>query len=633
MVFEMRIAVFPTVFSNGRAARQLAILGLVLSLSIGLTTGLSQAQNAAGGDTLAPFEQTLFSRDYTGDPMADRLNRLESSVFGGTQGGSDVERQARLVKALSAAQEVIPTAPGKKGDDSSDDNAPSTGINRFTAPGSSNAANSGDDGSDADSGNSSAKYAAPKGDSDYPSVTALEREVFGRDFVREDVTHRLDRLEKRAFGQASPQIALSDRVDRLMAMYPNAATAVSQYTRAASGAAADGAAGSSIRDLPSNSSQFVGSQDSYTKISALERKLFNGKTYGGELLTQRLTRLETKAYGRSYAGQNVDARINRLMSAYRVPVQAHPSQTGLMTQPDPAKWQDPESVGYTGSFLSQNRGRSYSAPASSASSAPQNIQIGSGFSSSSTSSSGYGFSPEMMSMLPPSMQQQLAGNATSVQQQQSSNTVIGAPGTVVTQQSTTYPGFQTYNGQPIQTYSYYGNPAIQTQSSTTVIQPNGSQMGNGSVTFNSTQSGTMTNPYGLPTPVYTGDPMVLQNLGNLEINLFGQVDMVDVVPVRMARLESMLLHQVYPSLPDAQRVANLQKAYQMQSVGRMMGNSKAANIGRAAGSMLFGVPLGNTAAPGVMQYNGVPGTTMPYGAYPGVYPGMPTTTQVIMPTH
>ena len=200
-------------------------------------------------------------------------------------------------------------------------------------------------------------------------------------------------------------------------------------------------------------------------------------------------------------------------------------------------------------------------------------------------------------MLPPGMQQQISQQQLSGQgmQQQSATTVIGAPGTVITQETTAYPGFQTYNGQPIQTYSYYGNPVAQTQSNTTVIQSTGAQTGQvtGPIPYNSIQT-TMPNMVnGLPTPVYTGDPAVLQSLGNLEINVFGQVDMLNPVAVRLARLETLMLRQVYPNAPDAQRVANLQRAYQLQSVNRMLGNSKAANLGRTAGSMLFGVPLNN----------------------------------------
>jgi hypothetical protein len=594
VMMNKRPQTFP-LFSNRWLA--LCLAGIT---SIGLY-GWLQVQPVIAGDTLSPFEQSLFSRDYAGESTPARLDRLESSVFGEAQPGSVAEREARLVKALSEARSYIPKASTGKEEDAQGSPEHPSGITQYTSGGGSaghSALGAGNENQPAYGSRSTSEQRnpAPAGDSDYPTVTALEREIFGRDFLREDVAHRLDRLENRAFGQASPQLGLSDRVDRLMALYPGAAADVARYTHSAGG---DSGVSSSIRDLPSDSSQLVGGMDAYAKVSALEKKILNGRTYSGELLTQRLDRLETRAYGKTYAGQGVETRVNRLISAYRVTPKAAPSvPNDLLRQPDPAKWQSPQHQGYTGSFLSQrggtaNYGGSPGSISPAPAPAPQNIQIGAGFGQSTTSSGTYGgYSQEMISMLSPGMQQQLGVGGT----QQQSSTVIGAPGTVITQETTSYPAFQPYGqpygGQPFQTYNYYGNPQIQsqTQSTTTVIQPNGATV-TGPTTTVITQPGMSTGLNGLPTPVYIGDPTVLQTLGNLEANLYGAVDLVNPVSIRLNRLETSLLQQIYPSLPDAQRVANLQRAYQLQSVGNMLGKSKAANIGRAAGSMLFGVPL------------------------------------------
>jgi len=641
-----------SLFSKRWPGLCLAVL-LCSGLWADLYVGIPEAM---AGDDLSPFEQSFFSHDYAGDSLASRLDRLENSVFGGTQSGSELDRKIRLIKALSAAREYIPTAPGKSATDSDPANGNAPGITRYTMPGSpadaaQNANNPDPDGPDS-AANSEQRNAAPRGDSDYPTVTALEREVFSRDFIREDVAHRLDRLERRAFGQASPQMGLSDRVDRLTTLYPNAVNNAGRYANPGSSSGAvnivDPATSPAIRDLPNDSRQFVGGMDTNAKVTALEKKFFNGKSYSGELLTQRLNRLESKSYGRTYGGEGVNTRVNRLLSAYRIGSAPASTANSMLRQPDPAKWQSPEAVGYNGSFLSQRGGSGYSsASAPSASSynppATQNIQIGAGIGSMSSTSGTYGgYSQDMISMLPQGMQQQVTGGGM---QQQSSTTAVGAPGTVITQQSTTYPGFQPYGNQPFQTYSYYGNPTVQsqTQSTTTVIQPDGSSVTSPTTIVTQpggqigqplgTPLGTVMN--GMPVSGYAGDPNVFQALGNLEINLYGQIDMMNPVPLRLSRLESALLHQVYPALPDAQRVANLQRAYQLQSVGSMLGNSKAANIGRAAGGMLFGVPLSSGMNPG-MNSGMNPG--MIPGAYPGMYgmpyTGMPATTgpqQIIIP--
>ena len=586
-------------------------------------------------DALSLVEQSLFFHDYAGEPMAGRLDRLESSVFGAPQVGTDAERSGRLLQVLNGAKNVVPSVP--KAQVSEHAQGPSSGITRFNAPeGNTQSDYPGNTSNSAYNPNTqtvdglgdSQNPQPIAGDSDYPTVMALEREVFSRDFLRDDISRRLDRLEARAFGQPSPNLALVDRVDRLLARYPHAAGQVATYS-----GASNASSNSALRDLPSDSRAFVGHMDTYTKVGVLEKRLFNGRTYDGELLTQRLYRLESKSYGRDYSGQSIDTRVNRLLSAYKTPTQ-HSLTTNrpLLTQPDPAKWRSPSQVGYTGSFLSPaarspgTGGRGYSTgtngtpypsgdtplPNSNGSgylapvqpnSASQNIQIGGGFNSASSTSTH--FSPEMLAMLPPGVQQQLGG---STMQQQSSTTIMGAPGTVITQETTTYPGFQTYGGPPITTYNYFGNPAVTssnaqidptgtmqlpTQSTITVIQPNGMPSiiqnpayPNGSGTLN-----------GLPTPVYVGDPAILNGLNNLEMNLYGQVNPIESVPVRLSKLETVILGQVYMGYPDDQRLGQLQKAYQIQSVGRLLGKSKAANIGRTAGSMLFGVPMNTPTTP------------------------------------
>jgi hypothetical protein len=454
-------------------------VGLMLGLGVVGYLGLSDvaiSQTVAASDALAPAEQNLFSRDFSSEPTQARLDRLETSVFGESQTGPETERQARLLQALGAARLIMAQKPVQLPPQEAKQE-------------------------EAKTENLAQASRSMTGDSDYPAVTALEREVFSRDFLREDVAHRLDRLEKRALGQNSPQMPLSDRVDRLMSMYPHAAGEVAQY-----------------------------------------------------------------------------------------------AQNPSMRQPDALKWQSPHTAGYSGSFVSPTRmprpaagAQSYTGnpdmnPAYPAASGrpPQNVQIGGGF--SSTTNSAYHFSPEMMSMLPPDLQRQMsAGNI------QSSG--ISGAGTVVSSETTTYPGasagFQPYGGQPMQTYNYYGSPA-QVQSSNTAVIPQSGMMTNSSTTTSMMPS---QNPNGLPTPAYVGDPALLQNLGNLELNVYGQMDLINPVPARLGRLESSLLGQSYANYPDDQRLANLQRAYQAQTVGRLLGNSKAANLGRAAGNLLLGVPL------------------------------------------
>ena len=174
-----------------RSPKYWTLLGLGFALSVCLSAGV-QAQTTAGGDTLSPFEQSLFSHDYAGEPLAGRLGRLESSVFGEIQTGSEAYRRVRLLQALNAARNVIPSAPKSQAGNPPPDS--SQGINSFnpldsnSGTDASQGANSDDTTSSGSGNNSSAGLAPPPGDSDYPTVTALEREVFSRDFIRDDIS-------------------------------------------------------------------------------------------------------------------------------------------------------------------------------------------------------------------------------------------------------------------------------------------------------------------------------------------------------------------------------------------------------------------------------------------------------------
>lgn len=527
--------------------RRVGRFGLAAAFSLGLSLA------AYAADSLSAYEEQLFFHAYESESRQSRIERLEERVFGQIQQGSLTERENRLLGTLGAVRQKAPAA-----EEPAAGPAPQPTGYTYTPPGSQ----------PAQPAVQPRPQAPPKADAtNYPTVIALEEQVLGQSFAHEDISVRLNRLETRAFNRTFPDKALIDRVDQLLARYPDAG----QRAPAVAATEPGFSKAPDWEPNPEESTPFSGSsRDVYIKVDELERAVL-GQAYPGNLITERLDNLESRLLGQTYKGQSVDARVDRLIRNFK---STAASNSGY--QPRPGIKSRPGFRNPDGSY-SSNYGNSYQ-PSSSR--PPQNIQIGGGFYSNSTMR----FSPELIDMLPPDARAAVMGPGA--------NAGYGAQGygTTVIQQGAGYPGIQTFggNGGTVQYRSYVNTPGM-TQSysqSTTVIQPDGSQ------TIYSNQP-----PPGI---VYTGNPAVLQSLNDLEIRMYGQVLANDPFPARLARLETNLMGQVYSGYPDEQRVANLQKAYQYQSLSRVLGQPGASQNGSGPtlGLPLTPSPQGPLSSPG-----------------------------------
>jgi hypothetical protein len=126
---------------------------------------------------LTALEQRLLQRQYARDPLDKRLQRLELLVFGATQFGGDSERFAHLQRAVTE-QSAKSTLKNKSAGKRFQDNSP----------------------------NSSKEAVA---------IGELEKEILKQSFAIEPASKRLDRLEAKLFGQASPNMPSANRVERL----------------------------------------------------------------------------------------------------------------------------------------------------------------------------------------------------------------------------------------------------------------------------------------------------------------------------------------------------------------------------------------------------------------------------------
>lgn len=167
--------------------RYCAAFGLTIGVSFSIALGLCGTAFAQGagaqlstGD-LEKLETKMFSRHYPHDPLEKRVERLELLVFGATQGGSLDERWSAVAKAVKNRQNPESTMPQAAETPSA---APKSG-----------------------------SAAVPKGN--YPAVDSLEWRVLKKTYRTEPIGERLSRLETKLLGQANPNMALFDRVERL----------------------------------------------------------------------------------------------------------------------------------------------------------------------------------------------------------------------------------------------------------------------------------------------------------------------------------------------------------------------------------------------------------------------------------
>lgn len=140
-------------------------------------------------------------------------------------------------------------------------------------------------------------------DDGYPRITMMETALLGKSFAQDALNARLSRLEIKAFGKTSDKAPLSDRTDALED-YVEKTQHKPLLTPAPGFQGPDeettgGAAASSTNN---NYAAAPASEPGrYPRVTALEQAIV-GEVYEQEDLGQRLTRMETKAFGKASDG-------------------------------------------------------------------------------------------------------------------------------------------------------------------------------------------------------------------------------------------------------------------------------------------------------------------------------------------
>lgn len=179
-------------FSNFRAKSLSLLTFCLLAGSAGLLSSLSFALPSQAQSPATPMpkqigllENRFFYHLYVQDPIEKRLERLELLVFGGTQAGTNDERLARLKKAI-AERDTASAQPAKPPAEDTQEKAQTAEPDK-----------------------------SKQSSTQYPILTTLEWRLLKKTYPNDSMDARLERMETKVFGQASPAMAYADRVERL----------------------------------------------------------------------------------------------------------------------------------------------------------------------------------------------------------------------------------------------------------------------------------------------------------------------------------------------------------------------------------------------------------------------------------
>ena len=220
-------------------------------------------------DYISDAEQNLFNVQYRAETVNNRLNRLETNVFGNVNNKiTTAQRVQKLKSALGSFNQPAQTQQ-------------SVQPQKIIPPQLNQVTN------------------IPKNDLEqYPVIDEVEKQVLNKIFQQENIYKRLDRLELVIFNRNFND-PLNSRVERLKTTVigtQNNSMASNNYSPAS---------------LSNNSAMPMDSNSTSTVLSQLEKATFNA-SYQNEPVEARLDRLEMQVFNQTSPEDEVDSRVERL---------------------------------------------------------------------------------------------------------------------------------------------------------------------------------------------------------------------------------------------------------------------------------------------------------------------------------
>lgn len=201
------ISLLSNSWAPATASPAVSLSGKAFSVQSVATAGASAAANTEGdsGDgtpdaypRVTAIEQTILGQTFAYEPLSTRLERMERKAFNKASDSDDLS--ARTDALYDYAEKTLHKNPFKS---------------EYSSEAAADQRLDGGDSDNSSSGGGAAAGSGSGGASDYPHVTALEKEILGETHTGDQLADRLSRLETKAFGKPSNGQDLSDRTDAL----------------------------------------------------------------------------------------------------------------------------------------------------------------------------------------------------------------------------------------------------------------------------------------------------------------------------------------------------------------------------------------------------------------------------------
>ena len=236
----------------------------------------------AANQALDALEMTIFGYDYKNENDSKRIERIETHLYGSKKSGNINKRIENIKNDIGYVKPQTITKENNKSSLKNDLRNEFMNVKEDASV-------------------------------EYPMVDKIEEELFKTNYKTENIYARLDRLEKQVFNKTSNE-PLTDRVNRLASIVLPKKT----FSRSEE----DFSQQELDKYYRNNGLQEIDNQTLPFQLAVLEQDILRNN-YENDNIANRLNRLETKLFNRTFTSDTDITRLQRILVAYDAKQKSH----------------------------------------------------------------------------------------------------------------------------------------------------------------------------------------------------------------------------------------------------------------------------------------------------------------------